>query len=77
MPAAPALQLTDSDVMSVADAAHALGVRYNAALNMVFTHRLDGQRIGTRWYVTRASVARFLAGKAPVGGSVGRPRKSA
>lgn len=49
------------ELIPLADAARKLREPHNRAYNRLLAGLLDGQRLGTRWYVTAASLRRALA----------------
>lgn len=57
-----------ADLLSLALAAHALGLSYSQAFTAMLKGRLEGHNINGRWFITRTSVATY----AP---STQRPRR--
>jgi len=51
--------------MSLAVAAHRLGLSWPQAWRLLLRQELDGRRVGSRWLVTKASVERLAQSRLP------------
>lgn len=54
----------DTEEMTLAAAAHALGLSWHAAYARVLQRKLDGRQVGLSWYVKEASVAQYRRDRA-------------
>jgi hypothetical protein len=54
------------DEATLTDVAHRLHVPYRIAHGWLLSGKLDGRRVGTRWYVRESSVAAIEAERAPL-----------
>ena len=53
----------EDDLVPLLIAAHALRLRYQAALDALLLGKLEGERVGGRWFVHRRSIERQIGAR--------------